>query len=100
MQSDDDDNNKQQAQPDHEDAQPTLPAGWRFDMKLGPDASGELGGVAELWEGDALRCRLVLTLYGQDRAAAVARVNARVEFWVAEWLARSHTGDTNFSDLQ
>jgi hypothetical protein len=93
-----DDNNKQQAQ--QFDTQPDLPPGWRLDMKLGADASGELGGVAELWEDEQLRCRLVLTRYGQDRAAAVARVNSRVEYWLSEWLARPHTGGTAFGELE
>lgn len=91
-------NNKQQ--PQQPDARPSLPPGWRLEMKLGPDATGELGGVAQLWEGPDLRCRLVLTRYGQDRAAAVARVNARVEYWVSEWLTRPHTGATDFGQLE
>lgn len=93
----DEDNNKQQ--PQQGDAQPILPPGWRLDLKLGPDAAGELSGVAELWQGPDMRCRLVLARYGKDRAAAVARVNARVEYWVSEWLARPHKGDTGFADL-
>ena len=94
----DEHNNKQQAQ-QREDARPALPPGWRLDLKLGLDASGELGGVAELWEHQSLRCRLVITRYGQDRAAAVARVNARIEYWLSEWLARPHSGGTDFGDL-
>ena len=94
----DDDNNKQQ--PQQGDEHPALPPGWRLDMKLGPDATGELSGVAEIWQGSAMRCRLVLTRYGHDRAAAVARVNARVEYWISEWLARPHRGDTDFSELE
>lgn len=93
-----DDNNKQQ--PQQGDAYPALPPGWRLEMKLGPDARGEFEGVAELWQGPVMRCRLVLTHYGHDRAAAVARVNARVEYWVSEWLARPHTGDTDFGPLE
>ena len=92
------DNNEQQ--PQQSDAQPTLPPGWRLDMKLGPDATGELSGVAELWQDSTMRCRLVLTRYGQDRAAAIARVNARVEYWISEWLARPHEGDTEFANLE
>jgi len=92
------DNNKQQPQ-HRNDARPVLPPGWRLDLKMAPDADGELGGVAELWQGDTLRCRLVLTRYGQDRAAALARVNTRVEYWVSEWLARPHRGDSDFADL-
>ena len=82
------------------DAQPDLPRGWRLDLKLAPGAEGELGGVAELWDGPAMRCRLVLTRYGQDRPAAIARVNARVEYWLSEWLARPHTGETAFADIE
>ncbi|SFM02810.1 hypothetical protein [Variovorax sp. OV329] len=95
----DEDNNKQQPQ-QAGDAQPALPPGWKLELALGPDASGQLGGVAELWDGQVMRCRLVLTRYGQDRAAAIARVNARVEYWLSEWLARPHSGDTQFSDIQ
>jgi len=47
-----------------------------------------------------MRCRLVLTRYGQDRPAAIARVNARVEYWLSEWLARPHTGETAFADIE
>ena len=93
-----DDNNKQQAQ--QHDARPFLPTGWRLDMKLGADAQGELGGVAELWEGQDLRCRLVLTRYGQDRAAALQRVNSRIAYWLSEWQARPHTGSTEFGELE
>ena len=89
--------NKQQPQPP--DVQPVLPAGWRLDLKLGADAEGELGGVAELWEGPDLRCRLVLTRYGQDRAAAVQRVHSRIAYWLSEWQARPHTGSTDFGEL-
>lgn len=94
----DEHNNKQQ--PQQGGVRPLLPPGWRLDMKLGPDATGELSGVAELWQGSTLRCRLVLTRYGRDHAAAVARVHARAEYWVSEWLARPHTGDTQFTDLE
>lgn len=90
-------NNEQQ--PQQGDVMASLPPGWTLEMKLAPDADGELGGVAELWQDGTLRCRLVLTRYGQDRAAAVARVNARVEYWVSEWLARPHHGDTGFASL-
>jgi len=95
----DEHNNKQQPQQQH-GARPFLPPGWKLDLKLGPDASGELGGVAELWQGTTLRCRLVLTRYGRDHAAAMARVHARAQYWVSEWLARPHTGDTEFSNLE
>lgn len=93
-----DDNNKQQ--PQQSDMTPALPPGWRLDMKLGPGPTGELEGVAEVWQGPDMRCRLVLTHYGHDRSAAVARVNARVEYWVSEWLARPHGGDTDFAELE
>jgi hypothetical protein len=92
-----DDNNKQQ--PQRQDAQPALPPGWRLDMKLGPDAEGELSGVAELWEGPDLRCRLVLTRYGQDRTAAMQRVHSRIAYWLSEWQSRPHTGSTEFGEL-
>ena len=98
MQENEDHYNKQQAQ--QVDACPVLPAGWRLDLKLGPDAAGEFGGVVEVWEGSEMRCRLVLTMCGQDRDAAVARVNKRVEDWVSEWLARPHSGDTDFAQLE
>jgi len=78
---------------------PALPAGWTFHLKLEPDADGEYGGEAELWEGPSLRCRMLLTRYGTDRSAALARVNARVEHWLSEWLARPHTGNTAFGEL-
>lgn len=98
MQENEDHYNKQQ--PQQGDACAVLPAGWRLDLKLGPDAVGEFGGVAEVWEGAEMRCRLVLTLCGQDRAAAVARVNKRVEDWVSDWLARPHSGSTDFAQLE
>ena len=98
MQDENDHYNKQQ--PQQGDARATLPPGWRLELKLGPDAAGEFGGVAEVWEGPAMRCRLVLTLCGQDRAAAVAHVNSRVEEWVADWLARPHSGDSDFTQLE
>jgi hypothetical protein len=96
---DDDNNNEKQAQQVAE-VQPTLPPGWCLDLKIAPDAEGELGGVAELWQGEELRCRLVLTRYGRDRAAAVQRVHARVEYWLSEWSSRTHTGDTEFGELE
>jgi len=77
-----------------------LPAGWRLALALAPDADGELGGTAELWQGGQMRCRVVIARYGTDRAAAEARVHARIEYWLAEWLARPHTGDTGFADLE
>lgn len=83
----------------HAEHCPALPSGWTFHLKLQPDADGEFGGEAELWEGDSLRCRMLLTRYGADRAAAQARVHARVELWISEWLARPHSGDTTFSEL-
>ena len=89
-----------QQQAPEDGAGPVLPAGWHFALTLTPDADGELGGVAELHEHDTLRCRMVLTRYGQDRAAAVERVHARVEYWLSEWLARPHTGATEFGDLE
>jgi len=92
------DNNSEQ-QPKQADASPVLPPGWRLELKIGPDAEGELSGVAEVWQGRVMRCRLVITRYGQDRKASIARVNARVEYWLSEWLARPHRGDTDFTEL-
>ena len=93
------DHNSEQ-QPQQADASPMLPPGWRLELKLGPDSQGELGGVAEVWQGPEMRCRLVITRYGQDRAAAIARINARVEYWLSEWLSRPHSGDTVYAELE
>lgn len=79
---------------------PALPDGWSITLDLVPDASGELGGVAELSEDGVLRCRMVLTRYGTDRASAIARVNARVDYWLSEWLSRPHSGTTSFGELE
>ena len=92
-----DDNSKQQAQ--QRDA-PVLPDGWRLDLKIAPDAEGELGGVAELWEGPDMRCRLVLTRDGPDHTAAVQRVHSRIEYGLSEWQSRPHTGRTGFGELE
>ncbi|MDM0112876.1 hypothetical protein QTI66_12010 [Variovorax sp. J22R133] len=69
-------------------------------LELDAGDDGELNGVAQLRQAGELRCRMVLTRYGTDRAAAVARVNARVEYWLSEWLARPHTGTTAFGELE
>ena len=78
---------------------PTLPPGWSLHLRLDPDGDGEFGGKAELWDGSNLRCRMLLARYGTDRTAALARVHARVEEWVADWLARPHSGHTTFGEL-
>ena len=85
---------------DIRDRAPYLPPGWTLSLELNEDETGELGGVAQLQQHGEVRCRMVLTRYGTDRAAAVARVNARVEHWLSEWLSRPHTGATAFGELE
>ena len=86
-----------------EDCSPELslavPEGWSFSLRLTQGPDGAHGGVAELHEGDSLRCRMQLSNLDRDRAAALERVAERVRSWLAEWATRDHSGSTGFADL-
>jgi hypothetical protein len=77
----------------------TLPEGWTFSLQLtrGDDLSH--GGVAQLHENGALRCRMLLSNLDGDRQVALDRVATRVELWLAEWQSRDHSGSSGFADL-
>ena len=88
---------------DHQDANLEislrLPEGWTFDLQLTQSEDQLHGGVAELREGGVLRCRMLLSNLDCDRKVALDRVATRVEFWLAEWQSRDHSGTTGFADL-
>jgi hypothetical protein len=76
-----------------------LPVGWRISLRLTRGEDEFYGGVSELYEGDKLRCRMMLSNLDRDRRAALDRVATRVARWLAEWQARDHSGNTSFSEL-
>jgi len=88
---------------DHSDANLeislNLPEGWTFDLQLTRGEDQMHGGVAELREGGVLRCRMLVSNLDRDRKLALDRVATRVEFWLAEWQSRDHSGSTGFADL-
>ncbi len=76
-----------------------LPPGWRLALKLRRGDDGFHGGTAELFEGDAARCRMQLSHLDRDRQVALARVATRIGLWLVEWQSRDHSGNTGFADL-
>jgi hypothetical protein len=62
------------------------------------DASLEIS-LNLLREGGVLRCRMLLSNLDRDRKLALDRIATRVEFWLAEWQSRDHSGTTAFVDL-
>lgn len=77
----------------------TLPAGWRFGLKLTRGEDLFYGGVCELHERELLRCRMLLSNLDRDRKVALDKVATRVELWLAEWQSRDHSGNTDFAEL-
>jgi len=76
-----------------------LPEGWTLDLQLTRSEDRTHGGVAELREGGVLRCRMLLSNLDRDRKLALDRIATRIEFWLAEWQSRDHSGTTAFVDL-
>jgi hypothetical protein len=77
-----------------------LPEGWRLSLHLTRGEEDFYGGVSELYEGDVLRCRMMLSNLDRDRRVALGKVATRIELWLAEWQSRDHSGNTNFADLE
>jgi len=76
-----------------------LPTGWSFSLKVTRGEDQSHGGIAELREGEVLRCRMLLSHLDSDRHLALDRVATRVELWLADWQSRPHSGDTGLSTL-
>ena len=76
-----------------------LPEGWRLSLHLTRGEEDFYGGLSELFEGEVLRCRMMLSNLDRDREVALGKVANRIELWLAEWQSRDHSGNTNFADL-
>ena len=70
-------------------------------MELGCDgAGGELYYFVNVFRSGQHVCRLAAMgkVRSEDEARRLLAVRAR--YWIAEYLARPHSGDTHFGDMQ
>ncbi|MET3372633.1 hypothetical protein ABIC89_001681 [Variovorax boronicumulans] len=69
-----------------------LPPGWSCWLELQQTADGVYAGKAELREGAAPRCVLVIAQQ-PSREAALERLKCRAAYFVQEWAARWRRGE-------
>jgi len=68
-----------------------LPEGWSCWLELQQTAEGAYAGKAELREGAAQRCVLVISQQ-PSREAALERLKFRAEYFIQEWAVRQRQG--------
>jgi len=68
-----------------------LPPDWSCRLELQQTADGAYAGKAELREGAAQRCVLVIAQQ-PSREAALERLKFRAEYFIQEWAIRQRRG--------
>jgi hypothetical protein len=78
---------------------PLAPDDWRVSFVIDPQIEGGLSMTAVLLRRDTVICRFVLagSAATEDECRAILTRKARM--WIADYLARPHTGQTEFGDL-
>lgn len=74
-----------------------LPAGWTCLIELQMGADGHFSGSADLQFEGKKRCALFVAAQPNE-AAALERIAFRSRYFIDEWMARPHSGETEFAE--
>lgn len=74
--------------------QPLAPSDWTMELE-----KDGLQYVAQLMRGNVPICRLSIAAEGQTEAQARTELADKARAWIADYLSRPHSGDTQFGSL-